>query len=185
MHAFLEFSSVYVSSEPARGTEVRLHDGVGQQHCGRGSGAGGRARPLVPAVAGMVHPSVRDHTCAAAHRQHPLDEVSCSAPCRLVGSTASCVAQPVSLCARWARAAVRAGNSPTAGSYAEILPSTTSLSAHLAMPRPLPRSLYPTGRNKNSLPRHGGGSCLSMKPVAWEGEGCVPTKGPETYFSSP
>jgi hypothetical protein len=119
------YSSPNSFLEPARGTEVRLHDGVDQRHCGRGSGAGGRAQLLAPAVAGMVHPSMRDHTCAAAHRQHPFDEVSCSAPCRLVGSTASCVAQQVGLRARRARAAVRGADSVCARSYAEIHRSTS------------------------------------------------------------
>ena len=40
---FLELSSLYASSEPARRTDVRLHDGVDQRHRGRGSGAGGRS----------------------------------------------------------------------------------------------------------------------------------------------
>ena len=112
----------------------------------------GGARLLAPAVAGMVRSSLRGHTRAAAHLRDPLDEVSCSAPCRLVGSTASCAAQPVSLRTRWAHASVRARRDPSARSYAEFPHSTTSLSVHLATPRPIPRCLYPTGRNKNSLP---------------------------------
>ena len=59
---------------------------------GEGRVQAGGARPLAPAVAGMVRPSLRGHTGAAAHLWDPLDEVSCSAPCRLVGSTASCAA---------------------------------------------------------------------------------------------
>ena len=43
--------------------------------------AGGRARPLAPAVAGMAHPTVRGHTCAVTHLLDPSDEVSCSASC--------------------------------------------------------------------------------------------------------
>ena len=126
MHAVLELSSLYTFSEPAGGTEVRLHDGVDQRHRGRGSGASGRARPLAPAVAGTVRPSLRGHTGAAAHLREPFDGVSCSAPCRLVSSTASCEAQPVSLCARWAPASVRAGRYPSARSYAEFPHSTST-----------------------------------------------------------
>ena len=152
MHAVLELSSLYTFSEPAGGTEVRLHDGVDQRHRGRGSGASGRARLLAQAVAGMGRPSMRGHSCAAVHLREPFDGVSCSAPCRLVGSTASCEAQPVSLCTRLARTAVRAGRDPPAGFYAEFPHSTTSWAAHLATARPDPRSLRSTGRNKNSLP---------------------------------
>ena len=152
MHAVLELSSLYTFSEPAGGTEVRLHDGVDQRHRGRGSGASGRARLLAQAVAGMGRPSMRGHSCAAVHLREPFDGVSCSAPCRLVGSTASCEAQPVSLCTRWAHASMRAGRDPPAGFYAEFPHSTTSWAAHLATARPDPRRLYPTGRNKNSLP---------------------------------
>ena len=152
MHAVLELSSLYTFSEPAGGTEVRLHDGVDQQHRGRGSGASGRARLLAQAVAGMGRPSMRGHSCAAVHLREPFDGVSCSAPCRLVGSTASCEAQPVSLCTRWAHASMRAGRDPPAGFYAEFPHSTTSWAAHLATARPDPRCLRSTGRNKNSLP---------------------------------
>ena len=126
MHAVLELSSLYTFSEPAGGTEVRLHDGVDQRHRGRGSGASGRARLLAQAVAGMGRPSMRGHSCAAVHLREPFDGVSCSAPCRLVGSTASCEAQPVSLCARWAHASVRAGRYPSARSYAEFPHSTST-----------------------------------------------------------
>ena len=131
---------------------MRLHDGVDQRHRGRGSGASGRARLLAQAVAGMGRPSMRGHSCAAVHLREPFDGVSCSAPCRLVGSTASCEAQPVSLCTRWAHASMRAGRDPPAGFYAEFPHSTTSWAAHLATARPDPRCLRSTGRNKNSLP---------------------------------
>ena len=118
--------------------------------------------PLAPAVTKMVRLSPRGYAWRSAILWDLLDEVRFSAPCGLVGSTASCTAPTMNLRARLVRAAVRAGRHRPRVNTTEFPLSATSLAAHLPAPRPRPKGLNPTGRKGEPSRAGPVGACPNM-----------------------